>query len=77
MNYLSNNLFSIVVAVYLLLDRKRLETQFSEQLENERTSHAEEQREVTTAINNNTLALTRLVDKLENLVGGAKSVNQT
>lgn len=59
--------FPIVVVAVLLIGFKYMFDRFMEKSDNEAKQHKEEMDSVTTALNNNTLVLQKLCDKLDTI----------
>ena len=57
LNILGNYAFPIAACIYLAYDNR-----------DQRKSHAEEQKALTEVLTNNTVALTKLTDKLEDML---------
>lgn len=58
--------FPATLCIVLLIGFKYIFDKFMAEMSQERESHRQEMETVTTAVNNNTVALTKLSEKLDN-----------
>lgn len=65
MELISNNLFPIAMSVALFWKINDQDKQHNQQLETQAKQHKEEMDAMSDALNNNTIAITRLVDHFE------------
>lgn len=66
MQMISNYIFPVVACVALAWYFSKVNEQYRQDIKELTASHKEESKQLADAVNNNTAALQRLVDKMEN-----------